>query len=314
MKLVRRDLARGGFGSVKIILEEDDDMWHVYNMISVGDSIQAVTVRKVIRDLAHGGRDTERVKLKLEIKVEQGRLSQAETTMKKLYGKEKIVEVMHGLGAGWSRLLLKRGVVAELASYSGGVGTVMAEVANGLYRCTVDNDLALKIYIKMRATPKVVAAFAERREFDKILIYSKQVLEINLVTYPNVADAILANGTFSHYDRPRIAQLCEKAGLGYVQMESFFSLFIVPQCANWDWFESWHGNQASPIWRNILKLQSNFRSSITYSIGSGTTIKLWIVPWFGSESLALRYDITLEFSEASFGAEKEIVLPHLDAK
>jgi hypothetical protein len=43
---------------------------------------------------------------------------------------------------------------------------------------TVDNDLALKIYIKARATPKVVAAFAERREFDKILIYSKQVTEI----------------------------------------------------------------------------------------------------------------------------------------
>lgn len=40
-----------------------------------------------------------------------------------------------------------------------------------------------------------------------------QVLEINLVTFPNVADAILANGMFSHYDRPRIAQLCEKAGL-----------------------------------------------------------------------------------------------------
>ena len=42
---------------------------------------------------------------------------------------------------------------------------------------------------------------------------SKQVLEINLVTFPNVADAILANGMFSHYDRPRVAQLCEKAGL-----------------------------------------------------------------------------------------------------
>lgn len=39
------------------------------------------------------------------------------------------------------------------------------------------------------------------------------MLEINLVTYPNVADAMLANGMFSHYDRPRIAQLCEKAGL-----------------------------------------------------------------------------------------------------
>ncbi|KAG4993492.1 hypothetical protein JHK86_030319 [Glycine max] len=40
-----------------------------------------------------------------------------------------------------------------------------------------------------------------------------KVLEINLVTFPNVADAILANGMFSHYDCPRIGQLCEKAGL-----------------------------------------------------------------------------------------------------
>ncbi|XP_028060747.1 uncharacterized protein LOC114264338 [Camellia sinensis] len=40
---------------------------------------------------------------------------------------------------------------------------------------TVDNDLALKIYIKARVTPKVVTAFAEKREFDKILIHSKQV-------------------------------------------------------------------------------------------------------------------------------------------
>lgn len=33
------------------------------------------------------------------------------------------------------------------------------------------------------------------------------------MTNPQVADAILANGTLTHYDRPRIAQLCEKAGL-----------------------------------------------------------------------------------------------------
>ncbi len=40
-----------------------------------------------------------------------------------------------------------------------------------------------------------------------------KVLEMNLLTFPNVADAILANNMFSHYDKPRIAQLCEKAGL-----------------------------------------------------------------------------------------------------
>ena len=33
------------------------------------------------------------------------------------------------------------------------------------------------------------------------------------MTNPQVADAILANATLTHYDRPRIAQLCEKSGL-----------------------------------------------------------------------------------------------------
>ena len=53
------------------------------------------------------------------------------------------------------------------------------------------------------------------------------------MTFPNVADAILANGMFSHYDRPRIAQLCEKAGLFIraLQVLCFYSydwlLFLV---------------------------------------------------------------------------------------
>ncbi|KAI8525382.1 hypothetical protein RHMOL_Rhmol13G0226000 [Rhododendron molle] len=33
----------------------------------------------------------------------------------------------------------------------------------------------------------------------------KVLLEINLVTFPNVADVILSNAMFSHYDRLHIA-------------------------------------------------------------------------------------------------------------
>ena len=33
------------------------------------------------------------------------------------------------------------------------------------------------------------------------------------MTNPAVADAILANNMLTHYDRPRVAQLCEKAQL-----------------------------------------------------------------------------------------------------
>jgi hypothetical protein len=57
------------------------------------------------------------------------------------------------------------------------------------------------------------------------------VLEINLKTFPNVADAILAKGMFSHYDRPRIAKLCEKAGLFIRALQvlgfSFYRLTVI---------------------------------------------------------------------------------------
>ncbi|XP_057547176.1 protein PELOTA 1 [Amaranthus tricolor] len=69
MKIVRRDFVRGGPGSVKMIPEEADDLWMAYNLIAVGDSVLAVTVRKVLRE-ASGRRDAERVKLRLEIIVE----------------------------------------------------------------------------------------------------------------------------------------------------------------------------------------------------------------------------------------------------
>ena len=40
-----------------------------------------------------------------------------------------------------------------------------------------------------------------------------RLLEMNLVHAPQVADAILGNEMFTYYDRPWIANLCEKAGL-----------------------------------------------------------------------------------------------------
>lgn len=40
-----------------------------------------------------------------------------------------------------------------------------------------------------------------------------KLLEMNLLNAPQVADAILGNEMFSHYDKARVAQLCENAGL-----------------------------------------------------------------------------------------------------
>ncbi|KAL3623331.1 CDP-diacylglycerol--glycerol-3-phosphate 3-phosphatidyltransferase [Castilleja foliolosa] len=70
MKVMRRNVVRNGPGSVKIVPEEADDLWVAYNLIAEGDTVVASTVRKVLREAASGGRDAERVKLRLEIKVE----------------------------------------------------------------------------------------------------------------------------------------------------------------------------------------------------------------------------------------------------
>lgn len=69
MKINRRDLVPDGPGSVKMTPVDADDLWFVYNLIAHGDSVMAATVRKVLRETSTG-RDAERVKLKLEIKVE----------------------------------------------------------------------------------------------------------------------------------------------------------------------------------------------------------------------------------------------------
>lgn len=153
-----------------------------------------------------------------------------------------------------------------------------------------DMNMALQIYLKANVPHKIIAGFAETGQFDKILLYSKQVgfvpdfvqllqhivrvnpdkaaefatqlandesgalidldrvvdvfisqnmvqqatgflldalkdnkpehahlqtrlLEMNLVHAPQVADAILGNQIFTYYDRARISQLCESAGL-----------------------------------------------------------------------------------------------------
>lgn len=44
---VKRYIAKDGSGDVKIIADNTEDMWHVYNLIAVGDLVRASTVRKV---------------------------------------------------------------------------------------------------------------------------------------------------------------------------------------------------------------------------------------------------------------------------
>lgn len=70
MRLVHRDFERGGGGSVVLIPEEPEDMWHIYNLLMEGDHVRASTIRKVTNESATGSTTSNRVRTILTIKVE----------------------------------------------------------------------------------------------------------------------------------------------------------------------------------------------------------------------------------------------------
>uniref|UniRef100_A0A2K6FRV2 Clathrin heavy chain n=1 Tax=Propithecus coquereli TaxID=379532 RepID=A0A2K6FRV2_PROCO len=54
-----------------------------------------------------------------------------------------------------------------------------------------------------------------------------QLLEMNLIHAPQVADAMLGNQMFTHYNRAHVAQLCEKAGLLQWALEHYTDLYDI---------------------------------------------------------------------------------------
>src|SRR4051794_29126628 len=87
MKLQRKALERDGSGVVSLVPTEPEDLWHVYNLISIGDRVTATAIRYVMNQLvieavAHfvwnrrvqketstGSTDSERVRVNLTIEV-----------------------------------------------------------------------------------------------------------------------------------------------------------------------------------------------------------------------------------------------------
>jgi clathrin heavy chain len=89
------------------------------------------------------------------------------------------------------------------------------QLANDESGPLVDVERVVDIFMSQNmiqpATSFLLDALKENKQEQGHL--QTRLLEMNLVHAPQVADAILGNEMFTHYDRPRIANLCEKAGL-----------------------------------------------------------------------------------------------------
>lgn len=69
MKLVNKSINRDGSGHVTLRPEDDEDMWHVYNLIAEGDEVRAMAVRKVQTVSSTGSSDSFRVRINLTLEV-----------------------------------------------------------------------------------------------------------------------------------------------------------------------------------------------------------------------------------------------------
>jgi len=69
MRLIKKYIDRGSSGEVKLEPEEQEDMWHAYNLIAVGDSLRASTVRKVTQTTDTGSTTTAKRRMILTIEV-----------------------------------------------------------------------------------------------------------------------------------------------------------------------------------------------------------------------------------------------------
>jgi clathrin heavy chain len=105
-----------------------------------------------------------------------------------------------------------------------------------------------------------------------------RLLEMNLMFAPQVADAILGNQMFTHYDRAHIAQLCEKAGLLQRALEHYTDLYDIKRAVvhthllNPEWLVNYFGSLSVEDSLECIKamLQANIRQNLQVCVQIAT--------------------------------------------
>ncbi|KAJ8680322.1 hypothetical protein QAD02_016109 [Eretmocerus hayati] len=70
MKLIHKSVDKDGEGTISLVPENTEDMWHVYNLVSEGDCVSCSTIRKVQTESSTGSSSSQRVRTTLTICVE----------------------------------------------------------------------------------------------------------------------------------------------------------------------------------------------------------------------------------------------------
>jgi len=107
-------------------------------------------------------------------------------------------------------------------------------------------DIFLESHLIQQCTAFLLDALKHNRPTEGAL--QTRLLEMNLSSAPQVADAILGNQMFTHYDKAHIAQLCEKAGLLQRALEHYTDMYDIKRAVvhthllNSEWLVNFFGS------------------------------------------------------------------------
>eukprot|EP01137_Pigoraptor_chileana_P023616 Opistho-2@90187 len=129
-------------------------------------------------------------------------------------------------------------------------------------------DVFLEASLIQQCTSFLLDALKNNRPEEGAL--QTRLLEINLMTAPQVADAILGNQMFTHYDRPHVAQMCEQAGLYQRALEHYTDIFDIKRAIihthllNPEWLVNFFGTLSVEDSLECLKamLTANIRQNL----------------------------------------------------
>ncbi|KAH9402831.1 hypothetical protein TYRP_015590 [Tyrophagus putrescentiae] len=129
-------------------------------------------------------------------------------------------------------------------------------------------DVFMEANLVQQCTSFLLDALKNNRPEEAAL--QTRCLEMNLLTAPQVADAILSNKMFTYYDKAHIAQLCEKAGLLQRALEHYTDLYDIKRAIvhthllNQEWLVNYFGTLSVEDSLECLKamLTNNIRQNL----------------------------------------------------
>ncbi|ETI26937.1 hypothetical protein G647_10036 [Cladophialophora carrionii CBS 160.54] len=121
-----------------------------------------------------------------------------------------------------------------------------------------------------------------------------RLLEMNLINAPQVADAILGNEMFSHYDKARIAQLCEQAGLLQRALEntddpaSIKRIIVQTDKLNPEWLQQYFGRMS--VEQSLDSMDAMLTSNIRQNLAAVVQIATKYSDLLGSSRLIALFE------------------------